>query len=93
MLVGYAATVVLASWRHEIRPRFLDPPVALARTAFGLVGVPAGMAVFTSDVGILRDEAIEAVCLEVRAVQGESPTERIYPARGRVCPAPSPRLC
>jgi hypothetical protein len=84
--------IVLSAWRHEIRPRFLDPPAALARAVLGLVGIPGGVAVFTSDLRGLSEEALETICVEVRAVAGEGPARRIYPATGRVCPAPPPRL-
>jgi len=92
VLIGYAAIIVIASWRAEIRPPFLDLPVAVARNLIGLLGVPPGVAVFTTDDVVLRDEVFEAFCLEVRTVEGDRPARRIYPPPGRVCPAPPPRL-
>ena len=50
LLIGYAATVVLASWRHEIRPRVLEAPVMWARGLLGLAGIPPGAAVFSSEI-------------------------------------------
>ena len=86
------AVVALAAWRHEIRPAFLDPPVALARSALALLGIPAGVAVFTAEVDTSPDAKIASLCLEARAVEGEGLARRIYPEVGRRCPAPAPRL-
>ncbi len=91
-LVAYVAIVALAAWRHEIRPAFLDPPVALARSALALLGIPPGVAVFTAEVDTSPDAKIASLCLEARAVEGEGPARRIYPEVGRRCPAPAPRL-
>ncbi len=77
---------------HEIRPAFLDPPVALARSALALLGIPPGVAVFTADVDVSPDAKIASLCLEARAVEAEGPARRIYPEVGRRCPAPAPRL-
>jgi hypothetical protein len=92
LLVLYAAIVVLAAWRHEIRPAFLDPPAAWARSVLGLAGIPPGVPVFTSETDTLPDEKIAVQCLEVRGVAVDGAARRIHPAGGRVCPAPSPRL-
>lgn len=91
-ILAYAAVVVLAAWRHEIRPPFLDRPAAWSRTALGWLGIPGGVAVFTSDAGTSPDEKITAQCFEVR-IDGEGrPARRLHPDAGRTCPVPAPRL-
>ncbi len=92
VLVAYAAIVVLAAWRTEIRPSFFDPLTQWARSALRLVGIPPGVSVFTSEKSRSFDKSVSALCFEVRVVSGEAPAQRIYPPDGRVCPAPQPRI-
>jgi hypothetical protein len=92
LLLGYAAIVVLAAWRHEIRPSFLERPVVWARSLLALAGIPPGVAVFSTETEVLSDALIVSQCFEVRGVAGNAPARRIYPEGGRVCPAPSPRI-
>lgn len=91
LLVGYVFLLVLAGWRHEIRPAAFDPVTNLARRVLGLAGISPGVAVFTADSRNAPDEKVATICLEVRAVTGAS-ARRVHPADGVSCPAPPPRL-
>jgi len=92
LVCGYAAIVVLAAWRHEIRPHWLEAPAALARGILGWVGVPPGVAVFTADAATAAEAKIEDLCLEVRVVESDGRVRRLYPDPEDPCPAPPPRL-
>lgn len=92
LLTGYVVVVVLAAWRHEIRPAFLDRPGRLARSALASAGVRPGVAVFTADTGTAPDAKITASCLEVRVVEVGGATRRLYPLGEAPCPAEPPRL-
>jgi len=89
---GYAAIVVLAAWRHEIRPAWLDAPAAVARGVLGWAGVPPGVAVFTADSATAAEAKIADLCLEVRIVDASGRARRLHPEAGERCPAPQPRL-
>ena len=91
LLCGYVALLVLAAWRHEIRPRVFDRATEIAGEALMFVGISPGVAVFTADRGGGPDEKIAALCLEVRGIS-EDGARRVYPGPGVSCPAPAPRL-
>lgn len=91
LLCGYVVLLVLAAWRHEIRPRVFDPATNWAREALMVVGISPGVAVFTADRGGGPDEKIAALCLEVRGISQDT-VRRVYPAQGVSCPAPGPRI-
>jgi hypothetical protein len=92
LLLAYVTIVALAAWRHEIRPSFLDVPSAWARATLHRMGIPPGVPVFTTEVSRTQDAKISALCLDVRAVGSDGRVRQIYPPKGRVCPAPPPRL-
>ena len=91
-LACYVAVVVLAAWRHEIRPRWLDPPAALARSVLRTAGIPPGVAVFSADVPRTPDLKITALCLSVRIVERDGRVRQLHPRAGAGCPSPAPRL-
>ncbi len=91
LLVGYVVLLVVAAWRHEIRPAVFDRATDFARGALGLAGISPGVAVFTADTGSAPDEKIETICLEVRDVS-EDAVRQVYPGEGVSCPARPPRL-
>ena len=92
LLLGYAAIVVLAAWRHEVRSSIFERPVVWARSVLALASIPPGVAVFSTETELSSDILIAAQCFEVRGVAGDAPARRIYPESGRACPAPSPRM-
>ena len=94
LLVGYVVLLVVAAWRHEVRPAVFDRATDFARGALGLAGISPGIAVFTADSGSAPDEKVAAICLEVRSVSEDSEDagRQVYPAEDVFCPAPSPRL-
>ena len=91
-LVVYIAVLVLASWRHEIRPGVFDGVSDLARNMLGVAGIPPAVAVFSADTASAPDAKIAAIRPEVRGISEDGSQMRIYPSEGAVCPAPSPRL-
>jgi hypothetical protein len=91
-LVVYVVLLVLASWRHEIRPAVFDRVSDLARDTLAVAGIPPAVAVFSADTASAPDAKIAAICLEVRGISEERSQTRVYPPEGVVCPAPSPRL-
>jgi len=91
VLVVYIVLLVLAAWRHEIRPALFDQPSHLARSTLALAGIPPAVAVFSADTGSAPDAKIAAICLEVRAIS-DGDERQIYPAEDVPCPAVSPRL-
>jgi hypothetical protein len=91
-LIGYVALLVMAAWRHEIRPAAFDGVTEFARHALGLAGIPPAVAVFSADVGSAPDAKIAAICLEVRALRSGDEGRQIYPNAATPCPAPSPRV-
>ena len=92
LLVSYVALVVMATWRHEIRPSILDTPAAAARSILHSLGITPAIAVFTTDAAQENDEKTEAFCLEVRVVERSGRVLRLYPEGGARCPAPAPRF-
>ena len=92
VLVGYAAIVVRAAWRHEIRPGWLDAPGAVARGLLAWAGIPPGVAVFTADSASAAEAKIVDLCLEVRVVEADGRVVRLHPDAGERCPAPQPRI-
>jgi hypothetical protein len=92
VLVVYVALLVLAAWRHEIRPAVFDRATDFARNTLGLVGILPGVAVFTADTGRTQEAKIAAICLEVRDLSESGTQRQIYPAEDASCPAPPPRL-
>ncbi len=92
VLVGYVALLVLAAWRHEIRPAVLDRAVDFARGTLGFVGIRPGVAVFTVDSGSAPDAKIVAICLEVRSSTDRGVGRRVYLAADATCPAQPPRM-
>lgn len=92
LLVSYVALVVLASWRHEIRPLLLETPTATARSILHSLGITPAIAVFTSDAARETDEKRTALCIEVRVVERSGHVRRLYPEDGRRCPPPAPRF-
>lgn len=91
LLCGYASLVVLAAWRHEIRPGWLDPSATFARGVLGWVGVPPGIAVFSADAAA-PSAKIADLCLEVRIVEPGGQVRRLYPDAEERCPEPPPRF-
>ncbi len=91
-IIAYTSVVIMAAWRHEIRPPLFDPPAALCRAVLGWFGVPGGVAVFTSNAGVSPDEKITVQCFEVRVDGGSGSAHRLYPDAHRVCPTPEPRI-
>jgi hypothetical protein len=92
LLVSYVAILVLAAWRHEIRPAIFDAPVAAARSFLHALGITPAVAVFTSDVAQESDEKTAASCFEVRVVERGGRVLRMFPEDGATCPAPAPRF-
>ena len=94
LLVGYVVLLVVAAWRHEVRPAVFDRAMFFARGVLGLAGISPGIAVFTADSGSAPDEKVVAICLAVRSVSEDSEDagRQVYPAEDVSCPAPSPRL-
>ena len=92
LLVSYVVIVVMAAWRHEIRPVILDAPTAAARSILHSLGITPAIAVFTSDAAHENDEKTTAFCLEVRVVERGGRVRRLYPEDGTRCPAPAPRF-
>ena len=92
LLVSYVAIVVMAAWRHEIRPVVLDAPTAAARSILHSLGITPAIAVFTTDAAHENDEKTTAFCLEVRIVERGGRVRRLYPEDGTRCPAPAPRF-
>ena len=90
LLVSYVALVVMATWRHEIRPSILDTPAAAARSILHSLGITPAIAVFTSDAARENDEVTTAFCLEVRVV--EHGVRQLFPEGATRCPAPAPRF-
>jgi hypothetical protein len=92
LLVGYVVMLVVAAWRHEIRPAVFDRATVFARGALGHAGIVPGVAVFTADTGRTQGAKIAAICLEVRALSESGTGRQIYPAEDASCPARPPRL-
>jgi len=92
VLVVYLALLVLAAWRHEIRPAVLDRATYFARDTLGLAGIVPGVAVFTADTGRTQETKVAAICLEVRDLSDIGTQRQIYPAEDASCPAHPPRL-
>jgi hypothetical protein len=91
LLLGYIALLVLAAWREEIRPAFLDRSSIWAERTLRRVGIFAGIAVFSPEVKHEeRQLFLRQRCLEVLAESAGAPPERIYPEAE--CPAVSPRI-
>lgn len=92
VLVAYVVLLVLAAWRHEVRPAVFDRVTNFARGALGLVGIPPAVAVFSADTGSAPDAKIAEICLEVRGLRDAGAQRQIYPGLGASCPEPAPRL-
>jgi len=92
LLLAYVGLLVLASWRHEIRPAFLDWPSESARLLLTSLGVTPAVAVFTSDVARGSHEKRTSSCVEVRVVERDGSVRRLYPDDEEPCPGLPPRL-
>lgn len=92
LLLAYVALLVLASWRHEIRPALLEWPSESARSFLNSLGVTPAIAVFTSDVARGSHEKRTSSCVEVRVVERDGHVHQLYPEAEEPCPASAPRL-
>ena len=68
LLLAYVVWLVLASWRHEIRPVLLERPSESARSLSDSLGVTPAIAVSTSDAARGSHEKWTSSCVEVRVV-------------------------
>jgi hypothetical protein len=89
LLVGYAALLVLAGWRHEIRPSALDGAHRFAKGFLVRHGIQPGMSVF--NVEGEGGPITRAHCVEVLGRTANGPASPVYPV-DRSCPPEGLRL-
>jgi len=92
LLLILIALMILAAWRHEIRPAFLDGAVAFAGRSLQRVGIYAGDPVFGAEVELAGARGTpQETCIEVLAHDAGAPADLIFPDY-RECPIRTARL-